>query len=233
MMPLHPGWDDLAARIALTVVAGALIGVNRDEHGRPAGLRTMLLVGLAACFAMILANLLVPLAGKASDGFVNLDLMRLPLGILSGMGFLGAGAIVRRTDLVRGVTTAATMWIVTIIGLCFGADQLLLGGVATALTLATLNMLKWVERYIPRDKRATLLLTVATGGPTREEMVALAKAAGFAIARQAVTSREQGQGYDLQLDLRWRARLADVTPPDFLPQLAGRGGVQKLVWEPG
>jgi hypothetical protein len=93
-------------------------------------------------------------------------------------------------------------------------------------------MLKWVERYIPRDKRATLLLTVATGGPTREEMVALAKAAGFAIARQAVTYREQGQGYDLQLDLRWRARLADVTPPDFLPQLAARGGVQRLVWEP-
>ena len=69
-----------------------------------------MLVALAAAISMIQVNLLLPSAGKPSDSFVMLDLMRLPLGVLSGMGFIGAGAIVRRNDLVQGVTTAATLW---------------------------------------------------------------------------------------------------------------------------
>src|SRR5215470_7526905 len=97
----------------------------------PPGLRTTLLVCLAASVAMIEANLLLPLTGKPSDSFVQLDVMRLPLGILSGMGFLRAGAIIRRPDLVMGVTTAATLWMVTVVGLCFGGGQFVLGACAT------------------------------------------------------------------------------------------------------
>jgi len=118
-MPIHLGWSDIAARLALTILAGTLIGINRTERGRPAGLRTTLLVCLAASVAMIQANLLMATAGKTGDSFVTLDLMRLPLGILSGMGFIRAGAIVRRGNLVLGITTAATLWFVTVIGLCF------------------------------------------------------------------------------------------------------------------
>lgn len=232
-MPLHPGWGDLAIRIGLAFIACALIGINRDEHGRPAGLRTMLLVGMAACFAMILANLLTPLAGKASDGFVNLDPMRLPLGILSGMGFLGAGAIVRRTDLVRGVTTAATMWVVTVIGLCFGAGQLLLGGIATALTLVTLNAVKRFEALIRRDKRATLLVEAAMGGPERGEILAMVEAAGMRVASQQVTFRPRERRCDVRLNVRWRGRLSENEPPAFLHDLALRDGVEKLDWQPG
>jgi putative Mg2+ transporter-C (MgtC) family protein len=76
-----------------------------------------MLVVLAAAIAMIQVNLLLPIAGKASGSFVTLDLMRLPPGVLSGMGFIGAGAIVRRNDLVQGVTTAAAFWYVTMMGL--------------------------------------------------------------------------------------------------------------------
>jgi hypothetical protein len=83
------------------------------EHGRAAGLRTSILVTMAACVAMLQVNLLLPLAGRPSDSFIMNDLMRLPLGILSGMGFIGAGAIVRRENFVVGVTTAATLWFLT------------------------------------------------------------------------------------------------------------------------
>jgi putative Mg2+ transporter-C (MgtC) family protein len=100
-----------------TIVAGGWIGFNRGEHGRPAGLRTTLLVALAACFAMIQVNILLPTAGRPANSFVMNDLMRLPPGILSGMGFIGAGAIVRRDNFVVGITTAATLWFVTVIGL--------------------------------------------------------------------------------------------------------------------
>jgi putative Mg2+ transporter-C (MgtC) family protein len=99
-MPITIEWPEIALRLALTVVAGTLIGLNRSEHGHSAGLRTTLLVCLAASVSMIQVNLLLPIAGKSSDSFAVLDLMRLPLGILSGMGFIGAGAIVRQGSLV-------------------------------------------------------------------------------------------------------------------------------------
>ena len=123
-MPVTLDWEHVALRLILTVAAGFVIGFNRGEHGRPAGMRTTLLVCLAASLSMIQANLLMNSVGKAHDSFVILDLMRLPLGILSGMGFIGAGAILRKDSLVLGVTTAATLWFTTMMGLCFGGGQL-------------------------------------------------------------------------------------------------------------
>jgi len=108
-MPTHIEWPAIALRLILTAVASAAIGINRGELDRPVGLRTTMLVALAAAISMIQVNLLLPSAGKPNDSFVMLDLMRLPLGVLSGMGFIGAGTIVRRNDLVQGVTTAATL----------------------------------------------------------------------------------------------------------------------------
>src|ERR1700728_2836585 len=107
-MPLTLDWSQFAARLFFTILAGALIGWDRGEQGHPAGLRTTLLVCLAASVAMIESNALLDTRGKPEDSFVVLDLMRLPLGILSGIGFIGAGAIIRRGDMVQGVTTAAT-----------------------------------------------------------------------------------------------------------------------------
>ncbi len=139
-------WQEIALRLFLALAAGALIGINRSEHGRPAGLRTVMLVCLAAAVAMIQANLLLGLAGKKSDSFIVMDLMRLPLGILTGMGFIGGGAILRRGDLVTGVTTAATLWLVTAIGLAFGGGQLgRRGGGLTTLGILVLTGLKWAE----------------------------------------------------------------------------------------
>src|SRR5580700_3335317 len=113
-MPTNLVWSEIAIRLLCTIVAGGLIGFNRGEHGRPAGLRTTMLVSLAACLSMIQVNLLLPMAGKPPTSFVVMDLMRLPLGILSGMGFIGGGAILRRGNFVIGVTTAATLWFVTV-----------------------------------------------------------------------------------------------------------------------
>ncbi len=93
----------------------------------PPGLRTTLLVALAASVAMIQMDLLFFTDGKSSNSFAVMDLMRLPFGILTGVGFIGAGAIVRRDDMVLGVTTAATMWFATVVGLCMGGGQIILG----------------------------------------------------------------------------------------------------------
>ncbi len=99
-MPIRLVWFDIGVRLLCTLVTGFVIGLNRGEHGRPAGLRTTMLVSLAACVAMILSNALLATAGRPEDSFITLDPMRLPLGILAGMGFIGAGAILRRDNLL-------------------------------------------------------------------------------------------------------------------------------------
>lgn len=126
-MPHDLHWTDVAVRLLLTVAAGITIGLNRGDHGRAAGLPTKLLVALAASLPMLEANALLIKQGKSSSEYASMDVLRFPLGILSGMSFIGAGAIVRRRSLVSGLTTAATLWLVTIIGLCFGRGQLGLG----------------------------------------------------------------------------------------------------------
>ena len=123
MMPLHPTWEDICLRLLLTVIAGAMLGFDREARGHAAGLRTTILVALAASVAMIQTNILLPLEGKDQGSFAVMDMMRLPLGILTGVGFLGGGAILKRGGSISGVTTAATLWIATVIGLSFGGGD--------------------------------------------------------------------------------------------------------------
>ena len=174
-MPLSPSWQEISVRLALNLLASAIIGFNRGARGHAAGFRTTILVGLAASVAMIQTNILLPLAGKTPESFAVMDLMRLPLGILTGVGFIGGGAIFKKGDLVTGVTTAATLWMVTVIGLCLGGGQLGLGVAATALTVITLWILKWVDLTIPREHRAVMVVTADNGWSPMSELPALSR----------------------------------------------------------
>src|SRR5688572_10350944 len=117
---------DILLRVALSFMAGAILGLERESHGRAAGLRTTALACVAACLAMILAQFFIsdPMLKSANW---KPDPGRLAAGVLTGIGFLGAGAIVREGVTVRGVTTAAVLWYVTILGLAFGSGHLALG----------------------------------------------------------------------------------------------------------
>src|SRR6201986_4129722 len=154
-------WQEIALRLALTFLAGTLLGMERSKTGHFAGLRTPLLVTLAASISMIQMNLLIQTNGKPSDSYAVMDLMRLPLGILTGVGFIGAGAIVRKDDMVVGLTTAATMWFATVVGLCLGGGQLILGSVSTLLGFFVLWGLRYVERRIEHYQMAELRVTIS------------------------------------------------------------------------
>lgn len=230
-MPETVSTDDIALRLLLAVLAGATIGFNRGEHGRPAGLRTTLLVCTAAAVTMIQANLLMIHSGMASAASIRLDVMRLPLGILSGMGFIGAGAILRRGNAVLGVTTAATLWFVTVIGLCFGGGQLGLGLAATGIGVVTLWGLKWLEQAMPQDKRATLkVVAMDDGGPTADELIQLLRQDKFGVISCAVTLAEKR--HTTELHLSFRGDRKDVAPPSLVAAMAGRGGVLEVDWTP-
>jgi putative Mg2+ transporter-C (MgtC) family protein len=213
-MPLDPTWEDIALRLALTLVAGALIGFNREAHGHAAGLRTTMLVCLAASVAMILANMMLGISGKTDSSFVRTDVMRLPLGILTGVGFIGGGAILRRDNLIAGVTTAATLWLVTVIGLCFGAGDVWLGIAATGISFMVLWALKWVDDLTPRDQHATLSIRTRAGPPSIEEMHRLS-----APMMCKVRLRAQSIGPDeslTKLDVRWRGKPHDDPPVELV-----------------
>ena len=155
-MPLNPSWVDIIVRLLLVIATGALIGVNREVGGHAAGFRTTILVGLAACLAMIQANLLLSTIGKTSQSFVSMDVLRFPLGVLTGVGFIGGGAILKRGDLVTGVTTAATLWIMTAIGLCIGGGQLVVGSIGAIAAFIVLSPFKWFDELIPHQHKARM-----------------------------------------------------------------------------
>jgi len=192
-------WYDIALRIALTLIGSAMIGINRGEHGHAAGLRTTMLVALAGALSMIEVNLLLGTGGKLGDSFVVMDPMRLPLGILTGMGFIGAGAILQRGKSISGVTTAATLWLVTVIGLCFGSGQIGLGCIAVVIAMFVLWTLKAVDRKWLQDNRATLCLRL--GPPS----------AIFCVKRKQIVtqSNQLKKNRSLVQRFRWNFRNQD------------------------
>ena len=190
-MTPDPTLADMLVRLLLTMGAGALIGLNRGTHGHAAGLRTTILVGLAAAVAMVLADALLSTRGKSPGDFSTMDVMRMPLGILTGVGFIGGGAILKRGNLVIGLTTAATLWSVTVIGISFGAGALALGTLATLLSFVTLAALKRVENRLVHEHRAELILT-STGTEAPSGLAAVLGAEGCAgrLVKQAYDARD-------------------------------------------
>jgi putative Mg2+ transporter-C (MgtC) family protein len=229
-MPFTLTWSDIALRLACTVLAGALVGADRDERGKAAGIRTNVLVCLAASLSMILANGLLGTSGKNSSSFVQLDMMRLPLGILSGMGFIGAGAILRKGEMVIGVTTAATLWTMTMLGLCFGAGKILLGSVGLMITLFTLWVLSLIERRLSQEQRGTLCLVTAEEELSRE-LRGLVKQSGMQVHSWSEDVSREKARVVIQCELRWRARPGEREEPPLINALRQRPEIVRVRWQ--
>jgi putative Mg2+ transporter-C (MgtC) family protein len=228
-MPITLTWQAITLRLVLTAVCAGVLGVDRDERGRPAGFRTNLLVGLAACLAMIQANWLLNSNGRPQDSFVTMDIMRLPLGILSGIGFIGGGAILRRGDLAVGVTTAATIWFVTVMGLCFGGGQLGLGLVGFALGFLVLAGMRKIEIRIPRRHSGILAVTVAADGPTQSEIAALLSSGGLSGTEPTVNiENSPGANRVYGWKVEWKGKHEDGDLPTVVQELTTRPAIRKL-----
>jgi putative Mg2+ transporter-C (MgtC) family protein len=231
-MPLHLTWQQIALRLLLASFAGFVIGLNRDERGHRAGIRTNMLVCLAAALAMLQVNLLLPLAGKLPSSFVVMDLMRLPLGILSGIGFIGAGVIIKRTDHVAGITTAATIWLVTVLGLLFGGGNLYLGIAGTLLALAILWLLKFVENVMPRQYHGSLHLTLSPNSPGEADIRRQLLSANWTIVSWSAAYYPPTILSAIDCELKHTARASRIpeTPPS-IDQLRAMPGIRSLSWK--
>ena len=226
-------WEQIVLRLTLALAASFLIGYDRDEHGKTSGIRTTMLVCLAATLAMLQANLLMDSTGKTPGSFVVLDLMRLPLGILSGIGFIGAGAILRKDGLVHGLTTAATLWFVTVLGLLFGGGQLTLALTGTAIAFLILWLLKRVESHLPTRRSGTLHLKLASPqqSPSAEsDLRTLFHNAGYSISHW--TTEYTGPALNsLTCELFWTCKgAAQPSTPPVIRELASSASITTLTW---
>ena len=138
-------------RLLLAFVLGGAIGIEREIHGRPAGLRTHILVCVSATMIMVASQTHVQFPYPIpADGRINIDPGRIVAGIMTGIGFLGAGAIIRLGDLIRGITTAACIWFVAALGIVIGEGCYALALLSTGSILMILITLQWLEhRFHP------------------------------------------------------------------------------------
>lgn len=142
-------------KLMLALLAGGLIGMNRERHKQPAGFRTHILICLGSTLLMIL-SIYIP---QTYFDFKNGDPGRIAAQVVSGIGFLGAGAIIRLGSSIRGITTAASIWLISAIGLCIGAGLYTISAVTVAFALFTLVILEKVEhKWFPQMLVKTLLL---------------------------------------------------------------------------
>lgn len=147
----------MIGRIALAAILGLMIGVERERHGRAAGLRTCMLVAMAGALIMSLSLHLSQIFAPAGiNSMVRMDPGRLASYAIAGMGFLGAGAIIQGRSSARGVTTGAAMWTCTVLGLAVGAGLYLPAVVTVILVLVALTFLRGVARRIRQDQYVTL-----------------------------------------------------------------------------
>lgn len=153
VIPHAEAWDDMLLRLGIATMSGVLIGINRDLHNKPAGLRVLALVAVGSCAVTMGTLLALDEAGKG----VREGMFRTVQGILSGMGFLGAGVILRGVrpgeEEVTGLATAASIWVSCILGILSGLGEWLLGGLTFGVTMVILTAGHTLERIFKRYGR--------------------------------------------------------------------------------
>ena len=212
------------------LVVGGLIGFEREIHGRPAGLRTHMLVCLASA-VLVQASRVIP-SGLPSQGDafrVVLDPNRLAAGIVTGIGFLGAATVIRAGDIVRGITTGATVWSVAGLGIVVGQGEYALALVASVIILMVLAV---VDRFTRGIAPVIYRRLVVRG--ERSELTALASTVGELLAARGIRLQDLSGnrgGPELPFELVFHIRCRNVKQaPEMLELIAAQKGVTSVEW---
>ncbi|THF74508.1 MgtC/SapB family protein [Cohnella fermenti] len=187
--------DHLAIRMVLAAVLGGLIGIEREWHNHAAGFRTHILVCLGSATIMLMS--LYGFSAFVGEPNVQVDPARLAAQVISGIGFLGAGAILRNGDMIKGLTTAASIWTVAAIGLCVGAGYYSAALLCTFLVLVSLYMLnKWEKRLLRNRRICSLEIRIANGTASVGSITAALSERSLPISRLKLESSRKAGGPD-------------------------------------
>ena len=188
----HIGYFDLTVRLLLAAALGGAIGLEREWSNRAAGFRTHILVCIGSAAIMLLS--IYGFSQFVSEPSVRTDPARLAAQVISGIGFLGAGAILRNGSSVTGLTTAASIWVVAAIGLCVGAGFLYCALLATVLVLVSLFLLnRWENRLMRSRRSCEIVLGVKESSETLAQVVGVLGANGVQISSVKINSADKKQ----------------------------------------
>ena len=184
---MSPDLYEMAVRIVVALVAGALIGYERSYRGRPAGFRTHALVCMASSMLMLVT--VYEAHWVRSIGEARLDPTRMAQGIMTGIGFLGAGVIMQEGFSVRGLTTAASIWITAAIGILAGIGFYFPMALSVVLALGVLSAFRWIEARMPTQAYYHFDVRFARSAEVAEQHIrALVAGHGFSLANFRLTS---------------------------------------------
>src|SRR6266545_3278321 len=203
------GHDELVitVRVLAALVIGGLIGMERTFHGRPAGFRTHALVCLASALLMIITVYQNQWMTEVVIDAIRTDPTRMAQGIMTGIGFLGAGVIFKEGLTVRGLTTAASIWVTSAIGILVGVGFYFLAVLGALATLMVLSLFRFIEGKLPAEFYAHHMLRFARDAVMSEdELRKLIESHGFSIANLAYRMTEGGKLFEYRMTLRTRDR---------------------------
>ena len=197
----------VVARVSAALIVGGLIGLERSYRGRPAGFRTHALV----CVASALLMLVTVYQGEWMTGVpaeaIRTDPTRMAQGIMTGIGFLGAGVIFREGLTVRGLTTSASIWVTAAIGILVGIGFYVPALVGTAATILVLSAFRAIERVLPSEFYAHHTLKFAREAVMPEsEVCELVGKYGFSVANLSHRLTDDGRLFEYRMVIRSRDR---------------------------
>lgn len=211
-------WWEAIARLALAMVLGGLVGMQREFQRNAAGFRTHTLVALGSCVAMLTNEYLYRTYGGSST-----DIARMGSYVISGIGFLGAGSIVKDGLRIRGLTTAAGLWVVACLGLAAGAGFYIGAGVGAVLVVMILTVMKTVEgRFMRKKDRIEISLQMRNQPFQMAQVLQVLGEAGLSIRDvKMVDSDEKWVDVMIVTTL-----IANITAEDVSSRLEGLKGIR-------
>jgi putative Mg2+ transporter-C (MgtC) family protein len=164
---------EMIIRLGIAALLGMMVGFERERQNQPAGLRTHTILAIGSCLAMTIS---INLAFQFTPNGFTGDPARLAAQVVSGIGFLGAGAILRYGTNVKGLTTATSLWTIAMVGLAIGAGHYLAGGATTAMLLVILVLLNVLEQKLIKVYETVTVSVTATSNPMLvEDLLSLFK----------------------------------------------------------
>jgi putative Mg2+ transporter-C (MgtC) family protein len=213
----------------LAILVGGAIGLERELHGRPAGVRTHMMVCLSAAIAIQASQSLPTSLGESVVGNLVFDPNRLAAGIVTGIGFLGAATVIRSGDIVRGITTGACVWAVAVLGIVIGQERYAMALVGAVAMLVVLIGFDWIFRWVtPVVYRR--LVVVGSGTQLTEISASLREALdGSGVRIQDIAGRIDPVAQTCVIDAYVRCRNL-LQAPELLTQIGALEGVLSAEW---
>jgi putative Mg2+ transporter-C (MgtC) family protein len=213
----------------LAILVGGAIGLERELHGRPAGVRTHIMVCLSAAIAIQASHSVPTALGESVVGHLVFDPNRLAAGIVTGIGFLGAATVIRSGDIVRGITTGACVWAVAVLGIVIGQHHYALALAGTAAMLAVLIGFDWAFRWVnPVVYRRLVVLGSGT------DLTAISAALREVLTEkkiriQDIAARIDPIAQSCEIDAYIRCRNLRQAP-ELLTKIGALEGVSHVKW---